>query len=107
MAGLGSWLPRRPVLGGDRTPQLMRRELVAWNLQDFALFIGLDVGKSEHHATALTTTGEKAYDKPPAQRRGQTPRPTGRSDCLAWACPVGGRSARDHRRTAGGCCPGG
>ena len=64
MAGLGSWLPRRPVLGGDRTPQLMRRELVAWNLQDFALFIGLDVGKSEHHATALTTTGEKAYDKP-------------------------------------------
>jgi len=37
---------------------------VAWNLQDFALFIGLDVGKSEHHATALTTTGEKAYDKP-------------------------------------------
>ena len=37
---------------------------MAWNLQDFALFIGLDVGKSEHHATALTTTGEKAYDKP-------------------------------------------
>ena len=37
---------------------------MAWDLQDFALFIGLDVGKSEHHATALTTTGEKAYDKP-------------------------------------------
>ncbi len=37
---------------------------MAWDLQDFALFIGLDVGKSERHATALTTTGEKAYDKP-------------------------------------------
>lgn len=37
---------------------------MAWNLQGFALFIGLDVGKSEHHATALTTTGKKTYDKP-------------------------------------------
>lgn len=37
---------------------------MVWNLQDFALFIGLDVGKSEHHATALTTTGGKVYDKP-------------------------------------------
>ena len=33
------------------------------DLHDFALFIGLDVGKSEHHATALTTIGEKVYDK--------------------------------------------
>ena len=37
---------------------------MAWEHQDFALFIGLDVGKSEHHATALTHTGEKIYDKP-------------------------------------------
>lgn len=37
---------------------------MAWEHQDFALFIGLDVGKSEHHATALTTAGEKVYDKP-------------------------------------------
>lgn len=37
---------------------------MAWEHQDFALFIGLDVGKSEHHATALTHTGEKVYDKP-------------------------------------------
>lgn len=37
---------------------------MAWEHQDFALFIGLDVGKSEHHATAITHTGEKVYDKP-------------------------------------------
>src|SRR5699024_9974871 len=29
----------------------------------YALFIGLDVGKSEHHATALTTDGTRVYDK--------------------------------------------
>lgn len=28
------------------------------------VFIGLDVGKSEHHAVALTRAGEKLYDKP-------------------------------------------
>lgn len=37
---------------------------MAWEHQDIALFIGLDVGKSEHHATALTHAGEKVYDKP-------------------------------------------
>lgn len=36
---------------------------MAWDHHDFALFIGLDVGKSEHHATALTHAGEKVYDK--------------------------------------------
>ncbi|WP_304653912.1 hypothetical protein [Nesterenkonia sp. LB17] len=32
--------------------------------QDFPLFIGLDGGKSEQHATALTHDGEKVYDRP-------------------------------------------
>ncbi len=32
--------------------------------QDFALFIGLDVGKSDHHATALTMAEGKIYDRP-------------------------------------------
>lgn len=31
---------------------------------DVAVFIGLDVGKSEHHAVALTRDGNKLYDKP-------------------------------------------
>ncbi|QIM17234.1 IS110 family transposase [Leucobacter insecticola] len=31
---------------------------------DVAVFIGLDVGKSEHHAVALTRDGKKLYDKP-------------------------------------------
>ena len=28
-----------------------------------AVFIGLDVGKAEHHAVALTAAGKKVYDK--------------------------------------------
>ncbi len=31
---------------------------------DAVVFIGLDVGKSEHHAVALTRDGTKLYDKP-------------------------------------------
>ncbi|WP_368664906.1 transposase, partial [Corynebacterium sp. HMSC14B06] len=28
------------------------------------IIIGLDVGKTDHHACALTNTGERIYDKP-------------------------------------------
>ncbi|MET7646070.1 IS110 family transposase, partial [Streptomyces sp. NPDC005426] len=27
------------------------------------VFLGLDVGKGEHHATAVTPAGKKAFDK--------------------------------------------
>lgn len=37
---------------------------MTWDPEDIAVFIGLDVGKSEHHATALTTEGATIYDKP-------------------------------------------
>ena len=30
---------------------------------DIGAFLGLDVGKGEHHATALTPAGKKAFDK--------------------------------------------
>lgn len=30
----------------------------------FAVFCGLDVGKGEHHATALNTEGGRLYDRP-------------------------------------------
>ncbi|MBO8203535.1 IS110 family transposase [Streptomyces smyrnaeus] len=30
---------------------------------DIGVFLGLDVGKGEHHATAVTPAGEKAFDK--------------------------------------------
>jgi hypothetical protein len=30
---------------------------------DIGVFLGLDVGKGEHHATAVTSTGKKAFDK--------------------------------------------
>lgn len=30
---------------------------------DIDVFLGLDVGKGEHHATAVTTAGKKAFDK--------------------------------------------
>lgn len=32
---------------------------------DIGAFLGLDVGKAEHHATAVTPTGKKAFDKRP------------------------------------------
>ena len=32
--------------------------MTGFNLGDYALFIGLDVGKSEHHATALTAEAD-------------------------------------------------
>lgn len=37
--------------------------MTAVELESFALFIGLDVGKSEHHATALDRDGQKVFDK--------------------------------------------
>lgn len=30
---------------------------------DIGVFLGLDVGKGEHHATAVTPAGKKAFDK--------------------------------------------
>ena len=37
--------------------------MTGFNLDDYALFIGLDVGKSAHHATALSRNADKVYDK--------------------------------------------
>ena len=39
--------------------------------QGFDVFCGLDVGKTEHHATALTATGERVFDKPLPQDEAQ------------------------------------
>lgn len=36
--------------------------MTVFNLDQYAVFIGLDVGKSEHHATALTWDAVKVYD---------------------------------------------
>lgn len=33
------------------------------DVSDIGVFLGLDVGKGEHHATALTPAGKKAFDK--------------------------------------------
>lgn len=30
---------------------------------DIVVFLGLDVGRGEHHATAVTPAGRKAFDK--------------------------------------------
>jgi hypothetical protein len=39
--------------------------------QGFEIFCGLDVGKTEPHATALTAAGERAFDKPLPQDEAQ------------------------------------
>lgn len=54
--------------GGDLPPvvtdTLIRKGIMsAFDLVSYALFIGLDVGKSEHHATALADDGQRVYDK--------------------------------------------
>ena len=33
-------------------------------VDDIDVFIGIDVGKSDHWATALTTAGKRLYDRP-------------------------------------------
>ena len=33
------------------------------DFSDIGAFLGLDVGKGEHHATAVTPAGKKAFDK--------------------------------------------
>jgi hypothetical protein len=32
------------------------------------VYLGLDVGKGEHHGTALTAAGKKVFDKPLPQQ---------------------------------------
>ena len=32
------------------------------DIDDVGVFLGLDVGKGEHHATAVTRAGEKAFE---------------------------------------------
>jgi hypothetical protein len=40
-----------------------RRGLHVIDTGDIDVFLGLDVGKGEHHATAVTPAGKKAFDK--------------------------------------------
>ena len=66
------------------------------DIEDIEVFIGIDVGKSEHWATALSRDGRKVLERAPAQRRGAPAR------CLQEAGrsrkPAGGsRPARHHR----------
>lgn len=63
--------------------------MTAFALASFALFIGLDVGNSEHHATALTRDGNRAYDAALPSDENNAARP---------ADPADGRSPNDRDR---------
>ena len=39
------------------------------DIEDIDVFIGIDVGKAEHWATALSREGRRVLDKAPDQRR--------------------------------------
>lgn len=39
------------------------------NRPDYAVFLGLDVGKEEHHATGLDPAAGRVHDKPLPQTR--------------------------------------
>jgi transposase len=54
------WMPAAGAAGEAGT--LDRRTHVI-DTSDIGAFLGLDVGKGEHHATAVTPAGKKAFDK--------------------------------------------
>ncbi|GGT03583.1 hypothetical protein GCM10010254_24900 [Streptomyces chromofuscus] len=54
------WMPAAGAAGEAGT--LDRRTHVI-DTSDIGAFLGLDVGKGEHHATGVTPAGKKAFDK--------------------------------------------
>ena len=59
---------RRCGCGTGRPPAVpapMQREVAGeMDIKDIEVFIGIDVGKAEHWATALSREGRKVFDKP-------------------------------------------
>lgn len=51
------------AIGAAGRPGEYDRRLHVIDTSDIGAFLGLDVGKGEHHATAVTPTGKKALDK--------------------------------------------
>jgi transposase len=51
------------AIGAAGRPGQYDRRLHAIDTSDIGVFLGLDVGKGEHNATAVTPTGKKAFDK--------------------------------------------
>ncbi|NBE52561.1 hypothetical protein [Streptomyces boluensis] len=49
------------------------------DIGDIDLYLGLDIGNGEHHATAVTTAGKKAFDTQRAAQRPAAPETTQRS----------------------------
>ena len=76
------------------------------DIEDIEVFIGIDVGKTDHWATALTRTGRKVFDKalPNDEARLRV-----LYDKLAThgSLLVVARPARHHRGPGGGGGPGG
>lgn len=44
-------------------PESAREDAMTLSADEIAVFCGLDVGKDEHHATALDPTGKRLHDK--------------------------------------------
>ncbi len=51
------------AIGAAGRPGEYDRRLHVIDISDIGVFLGLDVGKGEHHATAVTPTGKKTFDK--------------------------------------------
>lgn len=47
----------------DEAGQKHDRRMHVIDTGDIDVYLGLDVGKGEHHATAVTPAGKKAFDK--------------------------------------------
>jgi hypothetical protein len=51
------------AIGAAGRPGEYDRRLHVIDTSDVGVFLGLDVGKGEHHATAVTPAGKKSFDK--------------------------------------------
>ncbi|GAB2901396.1 hypothetical protein GCM10027074_78470 [Streptomyces deserti] len=51
------------AIGAVGRPGVDDRRIHVIDASDIGAFLGLDVGKGEHHATAVTPAGKKAFDK--------------------------------------------
>jgi hypothetical protein len=51
------------AIGAVGRPGRNDRRTHVIDVSEIGSFLGLDVGKGEHHATAITPAGKKAFDK--------------------------------------------
>lgn len=76
---------------------------MAGNFTSIAVFCAVDVGKSEHHGTALPADGRKTFDKPLPDNESQLREPFDRLRGKGRVLVVVDQSASIGAAAGGGC----